>query len=133
MSNKLDKVSKVWPLIDNVLALPHKEEEYQKLVALLDEVIDIVGEDESHPLASLMETLGTLVESYEMQNIPEISSNPIQTLHSLMEEHNVKQSDLPEIGTQGVVSDILSGKRKLNVRQIRALSKRFNVSTAVFI
>ena len=133
MSNKLDKVSKVWPLIDNVLALPHKEEEYQKLVALLDEVIDIVGEDESHPLASLMETLGTLVESYEMQTIPEISGNPIQTLQSLMEEHDLKQTDLPEIGTQGVVSDILSGKRKLNVRQIKALSKRFNVSTAVFI
>ena len=133
MSSKLEEVSKVWPLIDNVLALPHKEEEYQQLVALLDEVIDIVGEDESHPLASLMETLGTLVETYEMQTIPEISGNPIQTLQSLMEEHDLKQTDLPEIGTQGVVSDILSGKRKLNVRQIKALSKRFNVSTAVFI
>ena len=133
MSSKLEEVSKVWPLIDNVLALPHKEEEYQQLIALLDEVIDIVGEDESHPLASLMETLGTLVETYEMQTIPELSGNPIQTLQSLMEEHDLKQSDLPEIGTQGVVSDILSGKRKLNVRQIKALSKRFNVSTAVFI
>jgi len=133
MSSKLEEVSKVWPLIDNVLALPHKEEEYQQLVALLDEVIDIVGEDESHPLASLMETLGTLVETYEMHTIPEISGNPIQTLQSLMEEHDLKQTDLPEIGTQGVVSDILSGKRKLNVRQIKALSKRFNVSTAVFI
>ena len=133
MSSKLEEVSKVWPLIDNVLALPHKEEEYQQLVALLDEVIDIVGEDESHPLASLMETLGTLVETYETQTIPEISGNPIQTLQSLMEEHDLKQTDLPEIGTQGVVSDILSGKRKLNVRQIKALSKRFNVSTAVFI
>ena len=133
MSSKLEEVSKVWPLIDNVLALPHKEEEYQQLIALLDEVIDIVGEDESHPLASLMETLGTLVETYEMQTIPEISGNPIQTLLSLMEEHDLKQTDLPEIGTQGVVSDILSGKRKLNVRQIKALSKRFNVSTAVFI
>ena len=133
MNSKLEEVSKVWPLIDNVLALPHKEEEYQQLVALLDEVIDIVGEDESHPLASLMETLGTLVETYEMQTIPELSGNPIQTLQSLMEEHDLKQADLAEIGTQGVVSDILSGKRKLNVRQIKALSKRFNVSTAVFI
>ena len=133
MSSKLEAVSKVWPLIDNVLALPHKEEEYQQLVALLDEVIDIVGEDESHPLASLMETLGTLVETYEMQTIPELSGNPIQTLQSLMEEHDLKQADLAEIGTQGVVSDILSGKRKLNVRQIKALSKRFNVSTGVFI
>jgi len=102
MSSKLDQVSRVWPLIDNVLALPHNEEEYLQLVALLDEVIDIVGEDESHPLASLMETLGTLVETYEMQTIPEISGNPIQTLQSLMDEHNIKQSNLSEIGTQGV-------------------------------
>ena len=80
MSNKLEEVSKVWPLINNVLALPHNEEEYQQLVALLDEVIDIVGEDESHPLASLMETLGTLIETYEMQTIPEMLGNPIQTV-----------------------------------------------------
>ena len=133
MSSKLEEVSKIWPLIDNTLALPHKEEDYQQLVTLLDEVIDIVGEDESHPLASLMETLGTLVETYEMQAVPEMLGNPIQTLQSLIEEHDLKQTDLPEIGTQGVVSDILSGKRKLNVRQIKALSKRFKVSTAVFI
>ena len=133
MSSKLEEISKVWPLIDSALALPHKEEDYQQLVALLDEVIDIVGEDESHPLASLMETLGTLVETYEMQTIPEMLGNPIQTLQSLIEEHDLKQTELPEIGTQGVVSDILSGKRKLNVRQIKALSKRFKVSTAVFI
>ena len=51
----------------------------------------------------------------------------------LMEEHGLTQSDLPEIGSQGVVSDILRGKRELNVRQIRALAKRFQVSPAVFI
>jgi HTH-type transcriptional regulator/antitoxin HigA len=50
-----------------------------------------------------------------------------------MVEHDLKQSDLPEIGSQGVVSEILSGKRQLNVRQIKNLSKRFKVSPAVFI
>jgi HTH-type transcriptional regulator/antitoxin HigA len=50
-----------------------------------------------------------------------------------MEEHNLKQSDLSEIGSQGVVSEILNGKRTLNVAQIKALSKRFKVSPAVFI
>jgi HTH-type transcriptional regulator/antitoxin HigA len=48
-------------------------------------------------------------------------------------EHDLKQSDLPEVGSQGVVSEILSGKRDLNVRQMRALAKRFGVSPAVFI
>jgi HTH-type transcriptional regulator/antitoxin HigA len=47
--------------------------------------------------------------------------------------NNLKQSDLPEIGSQGVISEILSGKRHFNVRQIKLLSKRFNVSPAVFM
>ena len=49
-----------------------------------------------------------------------------------MEEHSLSQSDLPEIGSQGVVSEILNGKRKLNVRQIQGLAKRFQVSPATF-
>ncbi|MDA3897027.1 MAG: helix-turn-helix domain-containing protein [Desulfobacteraceae bacterium] len=50
-----------------------------------------------------------------------------------MEEHGMKQSDLHEIGSQGVISEILSGKRQINIRQIKILSKRFKVSPAVFI
>ena len=50
----------------------------------------------------------------------------------LMEQHGLTQSDLPEIGTQGVVSEILRGKRELNTRQISELSSRFHVSPAVF-
>ena len=89
--------------------------------------------DESHPLASLMETLGSLIESYEVQNIPEIEGSPSDALKTLLEEHDLKQSDLPEIGSQGVISEILSGKRQFNVRQIKLLSNRFNVSPAVFM
>ena len=48
------------------------EIEYQKLVSLLDDLIDEVGEDESHPLASLMEIIGFLIESYESKNVPEL-------------------------------------------------------------
>lgn len=52
----------------------------------------------------------------------------------LMEAHQLKQSDLEyEIGSQSVVSDILSGKRSLNVRQIKRLAERFKLSPAVFI
>lgn len=54
-------------------------------------------------------------------------------LRFLMEEHDLAQSDLSEVGSQGIVSEILNGKRELNVRQIRALAKRFHVSPAAFI
>jgi HTH-type transcriptional regulator / antitoxin HigA len=50
-----------------------------------------------------------------------------------MEEHSLSQSDLPEIGSEGVVSEILNGKHSLNVRQIQALAERFNVSPATFL
>ena len=56
-----------------------------------------------------------------------------ELLQFLMEEHGLRQSDLAEVGSQGVVSEILNGKRELNVRQIRELAKRFHVSPAVFI
>jgi HTH-type transcriptional regulator/antitoxin HigA len=72
-------------------------------------------------------------DASESQYIKEIEGNSIEALKLLLEEHGLKQSDLSEIGSQGVVSEILFGKRQLNVRQIKLLSNRFKVSPAVFI
>ena len=133
MNTEIKEIAKVWPVVRDVFSVPHNNREYKKLVSFLDCVIDEVGEDENHPLASLMETLGSLIESYESQHVPELSGDPIHTLKALMKEHGLKQADMKEIGSQGVVSEVLSGKRSLNSRQIKALSKRFAVSPAVFI
>lgn len=133
MNTQLKEIAKVWPDIQDIFSVPHNEKDYKKLVVLLDGLIDEVGNNESHPLSSLMETLGSLIETYEAHTIPEMEGNPIDTLKVLMEEHGIKQSDLSEIGSQGVVSEILSGKRQLNLRQIKLLSKRFNISPAVFV
>ena len=56
-----------------VLFVPHAESEYQRLVAVLDDLIDVVGEDENHPLASLMEVIGVLIEKYEAEHVPELT------------------------------------------------------------
>ncbi|MBW1803885.1 MAG: helix-turn-helix domain-containing protein [Deltaproteobacteria bacterium] len=133
MNFQLKELAKVCPEIQPIFSVPHNKKDYNKLVNLLDSLIDEVGNNENHPLTSLMETIGSLIETYESQYINEIEGNPIDTLNALMEEHGLKQSDLSEIGSQGVVSEILSGKRQLNVRQIKILSKRFKVSPAVFI
>jgi HTH-type transcriptional regulator/antitoxin HigA len=133
MDTQLEKIAKIWPGIQNIFSVPHNQKEYNRLGNLLDGLIDEVGENESHPLATLMETLGSLIESYEAQNIPDIEGSPSVALKTLMEEHDLKQSDLPEIGSQGVISEILAGKRQFNVRQIKLLSKKFNVSPAVFM
>lgn len=56
------------------LFVPHTEAEYDRLVALLDSLVDTVGEEETHPLTSLMEVIGVLVEQYETEHIPELAS-----------------------------------------------------------
>jgi len=109
------------------------EHEYDGALERLNHLLDEVGTDEQHPLYTLLDTLGTLLHAYEEHHYPMPECSGVEVLRFLMEEHGLSQSDLPEVGSQGVVSDILRGKRELNVRQIRALAKRFQVSPAVFI
>ena len=70
----ISKAATAWPPLAETIFVPHTEEEYRQLVAVLDQLIDEVGEDESHPLASLMEILGVLIEQYENANVPELVS-----------------------------------------------------------
>jgi HTH-type transcriptional regulator/antitoxin HigA len=64
---------KAWQDLEPLIYVPHTEEAYLRLVAFLDKLIDEVGEDETHPLASLMEVVGTLIERYEDENVPELA------------------------------------------------------------
>lgn len=133
MRLQMKEALKAWPVLSKALSVPHKRAEYEKAVAFLDELIDIVGENERHPLASLMETLSAVVEAYEQHHVPEFLGNSRFSLKALMKEHGLTQGNLPEVGSQGVVSEVLNGKRRLNVRQIQALSHRFGVAPAVFL
>lgn len=56
-----------------IILLPSTEQDYAHLVNLLDRLIDQVGEDETHPLASMMDVIGVLIESYEDRYVPEVS------------------------------------------------------------
>ena len=73
MEAKIQTAQDVWPLLTPVVFVPHVESEYQRLVAVLDDLIDVVGEDENHPLASLMEVIGVLIEKYEEEHVPELT------------------------------------------------------------
>jgi len=68
----VNKTADAWAPLSRTLFMPHSESEYRQLVELLDSLIDEVGEDESHPLASLMEVVGILVERYEDERVPEL-------------------------------------------------------------
>ena len=121
-----------WAAISPLLSI-RSEEDYDLAVERLNNLLDEVGTDESHPLYTLLDTLGTLIHAYEEQHYPMPECSGVDVLRFLMDEHGLTQSDLSEVGSQGVLSDILRGKRVLNVRQIRALAKRFQVSPAVFV
>ena len=71
---ELERVAKAWPPVSHAVRVPHTEADYRELTDLLDRVTDDVGEDESHPLASLMDVLGVLIEKYEDEHVPELTS-----------------------------------------------------------
>ncbi len=128
---KKPKFRKAWSVVSLGLSVRTRQE-YKRAVVLLDHLLDDVGENQRHPLFGFLEVLGTMVESYESDHVELKGATGKDVLKFLMEEHGVTQSGLPEIGSQGVVSEILHGRRELNTRQIKALSKRFSVSPAAF-
>lgn len=132
MNSTLQTMKESWQPLAPFVSVPYTEADYQERVALLNELIDEVGENEQHSLASLLDIVAIAVSSYEQSHYPVPTSTPQNVLVYLMSEHHIKQSDLPEIGSQGVVSEVLCGKRQLNARQIHALSQRFGVSADVF-
>ena len=70
---QIEKAFEVWPHVEPTLRVPHNDREYRQLVKLLDRLVDEVGESENHPLASLMEVLGVLIEKYEDENVAELA------------------------------------------------------------
>jgi len=133
MVREYTQIIKIWPSIAPILSPPQNDEDLDKLIGLADCLIDQTQGKENHPLMGLLDIVGTLISEYELSNIPEPAGTPIGCLKYFMQEYGLKQKDLTELGSPGVISEILSGKRELNKRQIKALSKRFGCSPAVFI
>lgn len=73
MDRVMQQAREGWSSVQKVLYVPHSDAEYEHLVAILDELIDQVGDDEDHPLASMMEILAVLIERYEDEHVAEIT------------------------------------------------------------
>jgi HTH-type transcriptional regulator / antitoxin HigA len=109
------------------------EAHYAQLLAVVDGIFDDVARDPANPFGGLVDLLADRIREYEARVHPwPDTSTPATVLASLMDEHGLKQSDLPEVGAQSVVSAVLAGKRQLNLRQVRALAKRFSVPMEMF-
>ncbi|POA56933.1 MULTISPECIES: helix-turn-helix domain-containing protein [unclassified Pseudomonas] len=132
MSVLIKQAAEHWQFVAPLLRKPRTEEDYDRLVQALDELLDLAGDDEAHPLNSLLEIIGDWIEAYDLEHRPIPKASGIDVLRYLMREHGLTQSDLPGVGAQSVVSEVLSGKRQLNLRQVRWLSERFKVAMEVF-
>jgi HTH-type transcriptional regulator/antitoxin HigA len=112
---------------------PRNEDEYDTAVEVLNQLVDEIGDHPEDPRYRLIETLSALVEVYDAEHrrMPDVSG--IDVLRFLIEQHDLNQADLPEVGTQSVVSEVLSGRRQLNVRQIQELAARFGVNASAFL
>ncbi|QWD64340.1 type II toxin-antitoxin system HigA family antitoxin [Polynucleobacter sp. MWH-UH2A] len=130
----LNDLKKAWENLSKTVNLSpiRTEKQYKKMVQLADMLSDVIASSKKHSLLDLFELVSELIRAYEHEHFPVKDAKPQDILAFLMQEHHLKQSDLPEVGNQSVISQILAGARQLNVRQINALAKRFKVSAGVF-
>ncbi len=133
MKDSLRDAIEHWDAIAPLVQKPTSHEDYQALLNQLEEAITLAGHDHNSPLNGLIESMAHAAEQYEESMEVNDIGNGVTALRYLMKVHKIKQSDLKEVGSQGVVSEILNGKRSLTVRHIRALAKRFAVNPNTFI
>lgn len=124
-----------WKHISPIIHEPQTDDEYDQLASMLDRLLDIVGDDEDHELMGLVDVISHMISMYDDAHEEQLSEGSgLDALKFLMDQHGLDQSDLKnEIGSQGVVSEILNGKRQLNITHIKKLAKRFHVTPATFI
>lgn len=126
-----------WEQVDTtlrtLLAPIQNKQQHHEALTLFEELLEVVERGADPSTLELFGLIGENIQRYEQEHHAIPFSGPEDVLRFLMDQHGLTQGDLPEIGSQGVVSEVLSGKRKLNVRQIQALSKRFRVAPALFM
>jgi HTH-type transcriptional regulator / antitoxin HigA len=124
-----------WQAFDTVAHLRpiHSEADYDRTVTLMNALLDVAGDDEDHPLSSLIELAADLVSRYEQEHHAVEAANPKDALRFLMEARGLKQEDLSAIVPQSNLSAILAGKRKISATMAGKLGAFFSISPAVFV
>ncbi len=119
-------------LTSSLPAVIRSEAENERHIEMLEE-LDRKGSRMSAAERRMAELLTLLIEDFEEKHYALETAGPVDVLNELMLANGLKQKDLLDVfGTPSIVSEVLSGKRKLNTEQIRRLSRRFKVSPEVF-
>jgi len=107
--------------------------DYERASAIIETLLDEIGDDEDHPLADVLDYLADQVKVYEDEHYPIPESKPHEILRFLMDQHGLKQEDLADCASQGRISEILSGKRAISKEVAKNLARRFHVHADLFI
>jgi len=126
-----------WQVLASIVSHPRDENDYNRVIRSIHELLDETGGDENHPLAGLVDTLGDIALAYEQDHhkIETASVSPGEMLRFLMEQKGLTQTALEALGfdSQGNISKILSGKREMSLNQIKKACEIFKVSVEAFI
>lgn len=111
----------------------HSEADYDRMVAMMNALLEVAGDDEGHPLSGLLELVADVVSRYEQEHHAIEAANPKDALRFLMDARGLKQEDLSAIVPQGNLSAILAGKRSISAAMAGKLGGFFGISPAVFV
>ncbi len=108
------------------------EAENDAVIALAEELAH--RDHKSPEEEAFLDLLITLIEKFEEEHYPIPVSSPLEMLKHLMDARSLKQEDLIGIvGSRGVVSEVVNGKRSISKAQAIALGKLFNIDAGLFI
>lgn len=116
------------------------EEGYNKTLDTLEQVLESASDTLDDPLNPLIDILSHAIEQYEAKDeelmafVSEAEGLPadLALVRTLMDQHKLTGSDLPEIGDKTMVSKVLNGKRVLSRQAIEGLSARFGLRPSMF-
>src|ERR1051326_1823483 len=128
-------ISQAWERLRDVVGVTsvRNEHDYQQALAVIRALLDEIGENESHPLADLLDYLAEQVKAYEDEHYQIPDAKPQEVLRFLMEQHGLKQEDLADCAPQSRISDILKGKRPISKDIAKKLARRFGVHADLFL
>ncbi len=107
-------------------------EEHQRALSEVEKLMTIANLTPEQD--QFLDLLVGLIEKFEEEKYPIDLASPHEILLHLMEENNLRQVDLIGIlGSRGVVSEVVTGKRQISKNQAKALAKFFNTDVGVFI
>ena len=126
-------VIKHWTPIRHLVSVPKTDQQCERMIELLNTLLDEVGENQEHPLYPLIETLGTLIEEYETRTLPEPATTPGSIFGFLLSENHLTSSELPEVGSAQVVDELIAGVQDFSLEQIKYLCRRFHLKPELLL